>query len=218
MTCCARYCAAESKFDGKVAEADLLRYQRRGPDASTQILLEELRRWPLQGLHLLDVGAGIGVIGVELADTGVASVTLADASPAYLEVARRQLESRYASRPAQFIPGDFAVTSGTLPDADVVTLDRVVCCYPDAEALLQGAAARSRRLVAFTYHPDRWYMRAAVALENFWYRLKGEAFRAFVYSPQRMGAVLEAAGFVRAARHGTLVWALDLYHRPDAAS
>jgi hypothetical protein len=32
-----------------------------------------------------------------------------------------------------------------------------------------------------------------------------------------MGAVLEAAGFERAARHGTLVWAVDLYHRPDAA-
>jgi hypothetical protein len=157
------------------------------------------------------------VIGVELADTGVASVTLADASPAYLEVARRHIGSRYGSRPAQFILGDFAVTSDTLPNADVVTLDRVVCCYPDAEALLRGAAARARRLLAFTYPPDRWYMRAAVALENFLYRLRGNAFRAFVHSPQRMAAVLEAAGFVRAARHGTLVWAVDLYHRPDTA-
>jgi len=216
MTCCNRYCAAETKFNLKVAEGDLRRYQRRGPDASTQILLAELRHWPLQGLHLLDVGAGIGVIGVELADTGVASATLADASPAYLEVARRHIGARYGSRPAQFILGDFTVTSDTLPDADVVTLDRVVCCYPDVEALLRGAAARARRLLAFTYPPDRWYMRAAVALENFLYRLRGNAFRAFVHSPQRMGAVLEAAGFVRTARDGTLAWTLDLYHRPDA--
>jgi SAM-dependent methyltransferase len=214
MTCCTRYSAAESKFNPKVVEADLLRYQRRGPDASTQILLAELRRWPLQGLDLLDVGAGIGVIGAELADNGVASVTLADASPAYLEIARQRLESRYAPRPVQFALGDFAVTSASLPDADVVTLDRVVCCYSDAEALLRAAAARARRLVAFTYPPDRWYVRAAVALENCWYRLKGDTFRAFVHSPERMGAVLEAAGFVRAARHGSLVWLLDLYHRP----
>lgn len=217
MTCCARYCAAESKFDAKVAEADLRRYQRSGPDVSTQILLAELRRWPLQKLRLLDVGSGIGVISLELAGAGLAGVTLADASPAYLEVARREVGSRYAPRPAQFILGDFVVTYGTLPDADVVTLDRVVCCYPDAQALLHGAATRARGLVAFTYHPDRWYLRAMVALENFLYRVRGNPFRAFVHPPQRMGAVLEAAGFVRSARRGTFLWALDLYHRPNTA-
>jgi 2-polyprenyl-3-methyl-5-hydroxy-6-metoxy-1,4-benzoquinol methylase len=217
VTCCARYCAAESKFNARVAEADLRRYQRNGPDVSTQILLAELHRWPLQGFQLLDVGSGIGVISLELAGVGLASVTLADASPAYLEVAQRQVGSRYAPRPARFILGDFALTAPTLPDADVVTLDRVVCCYPDAEALLYGAATRARRLVAFTYHPDRWYLRAMVALENFLYRLRGNAFQAFVHPPPRMAAVLEAAGFVLAARRGTLLWALDLYHRPDAA-
>jgi 2-polyprenyl-3-methyl-5-hydroxy-6-metoxy-1,4-benzoquinol methylase len=217
VTCCARYSAAESKFDAKVAETDLRRYQRSGPDASTRILLAELRCWPLRKLHLLDVGCGIGVISLELVGAGLAGVTLADASPAYLEVARRQVGPRYAPLPAQFILGDFTVTSGTLPDADVVTLDRVVRCYPDAEALLHGAATRARRLVAFTYHPDRWYLRAMIALENFLYRLRGSSFRAFVHPPQRMAAVLENAGFVRAARHGSLVWALDLYHRPDAA-
>jgi 2-polyprenyl-3-methyl-5-hydroxy-6-metoxy-1,4-benzoquinol methylase len=67
VTCCARYSAAKSKFDAKVAEIDLRRYQRSGPDVSTQILLAELRRWPLQKLHLLDVGCGIGVISLELA-------------------------------------------------------------------------------------------------------------------------------------------------------
>lgn len=214
MTCCTRFCAAEFKFDAKVAEADLRRYQLRGPDVSTQILLAELRRWPLQKLQLLDVGSGIGVISLELADAGLAGVTLADASPAYLDAARRHVESRYAPRPAQFILGDFAVNYGSLPDADVVTLDRVVCCYPNVEALLQGAATRARRLVAFTYHPDRWYLRAMVALENFLYRLRRNPFRAFVHPPHSMSAVLEAAGFVRAARHETFLWALDLYHRP----
>jgi hypothetical protein len=31
-----------------------------------------------------------------------------------------------------------------------------------------------------------------------------------------MGAVLEAAGLVRVAREGTLVWVLDLYRRREA--
>jgi len=200
-----------------MGERDLRRYQRHGPDVSTRILLSELRRWPLEGLHLLDVGAGIGAIPAELGRAGLASVTLADASAAYLEVARRHLASRDASFPSQFILGDFAVTADSLPDADIITLDRVVCCYPDVEALLRGAAARARRIVAFTYPRDRWYVRAAVALENSWYRLRRNPFRAFVHSPQRMASVLESAGFVRAARHATLQWALDLYRRPGIA-
>jgi hypothetical protein len=44
----------------------------------------------------------------------------------------------------------------------VVTLDRVVCCYPDAETLLRAAAQRARKLVAFTYPRDRWYVRVFI--------------------------------------------------------
>jgi hypothetical protein len=69
MSCCTQYCAAEEEFDNKVAERDLQRYRRRGPDAITRLMVAELRRWPLQGGQVLDVGGGIGVICAELADS-----------------------------------------------------------------------------------------------------------------------------------------------------
>jgi 2-polyprenyl-3-methyl-5-hydroxy-6-metoxy-1,4-benzoquinol methylase len=213
MTCCTGYCAAEAQFNRKVAQRDLRRYRRRGADATTQLILAELRRWPLEGWRLLDVGGGIGVISWELADSGVASATIVEASPAYLEVARREVGTRYGPRATQFILGDFAMIADTLPDADVVTLDRVVCCYPDAEALLWRAAGRARQLLAFTYPRDRWYMRTMIVLENLWLQLTGKKFRAFVHAPDRMGAVLESAGLVRAARRKTLAWTFDLYRR-----
>jgi 2-polyprenyl-3-methyl-5-hydroxy-6-metoxy-1,4-benzoquinol methylase len=216
MACCTGYCAAEKQFDGKVAEHDLRRYQRRGADVTTRLLLEELRRQRLEGRQLLDVGGGIGVISAELADTGVATVTMVEASPAYLEVARREVGSRYGSRPTQFILGDFAAIADTLPNADVVTLDRVVCCYPDGEALLRKAAERTLHLFAFTYPRNRWYVRMMTGLENFWRRLTGNKFRAFVHSPQRMSATLENAGLARAVRRGTAFWVVDLYHREGA--
>ena len=73
-----------------------------------------------------------------------------------LETARRVLKSRFASRQTEFVLGDFVAL------ADKVTLDRVVCCYPDDKALLEAAAARARRLVAFTYPRNRWYVIAEV--------------------------------------------------------
>jgi 2-polyprenyl-3-methyl-5-hydroxy-6-metoxy-1,4-benzoquinol methylase len=157
MVCCTGYCAAEAQFNHKVAKRDLRRYRRRGADATTRLLLAELRRRPLEGRHLLDVGGGIGVISGELSDARVASAVTVEASPAYLEVAQREVRPKYGSRPTQFVLGDFAVIAGTLPDADVVTLDRVVCCYPDPEALLGAAAAKTRQVLAFTYPRDRWY-------------------------------------------------------------
>jgi SAM-dependent methyltransferase len=216
MVCCTRYCAAAAQFDSKVAERDLRRYRRRGPDTTTRLMLAEVRGWPLEGRQLLDVGGGIGVVIGELADTRISSAAIVEASPAYLEVARREVGLKFGSRPIQFILGDFAVIADTLPDADVVTLDRVVCCYPDSEALLGAAAARTRELLAFTYPRDRWYVRTMIALENFWLRLTGKNFRAFVHAPERMAEVLKTAGLVRATQRETLVWMLGVYHRGGA--
>jgi 2-polyprenyl-3-methyl-5-hydroxy-6-metoxy-1,4-benzoquinol methylase len=151
-------CVAENQFGPKVAERDLRRYRRRGADAVTKLMLAQLRHWPLQNKRLLNIGGGIGVISAELAADGIASATLVEASPTYLEVARQELQSRYGSRPTEFLLGDFARIADTLPDADVITLDRVVCCYPDAKGLLHGAAARTLQLLAFSYPRDRWYI------------------------------------------------------------
>ncbi len=163
---------------------------------------------PLEGRQLLDVGGGIGIIPIELKDAGIATVTLVETSPAYLEVAQREIGST-----AQFHLGDFAEMAAALPDADLVTLDRVVCCYPDAEALLRAAAVRTRQLLAFSYPRNRWYVRMVIALENLWRQLRGNPFRTFVHLPQRMSAVLEAAGLARTARGATLVWTVDVYCR-----
>jgi magnesium-protoporphyrin O-methyltransferase len=130
-----------------------------------------------------------------------------------LEVARRELQSRYGSRSTQFLLGDFARIADTMPDADVITLDRVVCCYPDAEALLRAAAARTRQLLAFSYPRDRWYMRRITSAQNFLRRLRGNAFRTFLHSPRQMSAALECSGLVRVATQRTLLWVVDLYRR-----
>ena len=216
MTCCTHYCAAEAQFGSARAQSDLRQYQRRGPIGVTRVLLAELRRRPLQDKQLLDVGAGISVISAELAGSGLAGTTVAEASPPYLEVARQVVEPRYRSGASRFVLGDFALLAETLPDADVVTLDRVVCCYPDANALLQAAASKTRQLLVFTYPRDRWDVRAVVALQNLWRRIKGGTFRVFVHPAKEMRAAVERNGLVRIARRGTFIWVVDVYGRAPA--
>jgi hypothetical protein len=152
------------------------------------------------------------VIPAELADS-VSAATLVEASSAYLDVARREIVGPRYGAAARFLLGDFVHIAETVPAADVVILDRVICCYPDAEAMLNAAAARASRLLAYSYPRARWYVRAMFAFGNFCFRLKRSEFRTFVHSPERMCNVLEAAGLVRVARIGTFVWIGDVYCR-----
>jgi magnesium-protoporphyrin O-methyltransferase len=97
--------------------------------------------------------------------------------------------------------------------ADVVTMDRVVCCYPLYAELLREALQRATRTFAFSYPRDRWYVRAAVWVENAARRRRTSGFRTFVHPQGSMHALIEHAGFERVAHAQTIAWAADVFAR-----
>ena len=213
-------CAVESHFGRQRAERDLVAYRRRGLRGApriTRLLVAELSRYPLSQKHLLDIGSGIAIVTAELSAMDIASATIVEASPAFLEIAQRELKPRFGSRPTQFFRGDFTQIEDTVLTADIAILDRVVCCYPDPDTLLAAAASHSRELLAISYPKTRWFVRLVIAYENFMRRRKGDLFQTFVHSPQQMALVLGRAGFVRTSSRGTLGWQVELFRRPPAA-
>ena len=96
-------------------------------------------------------------------------------------------------------------------DRGMVTLDRVVCCYPFFEPLLDQALQRAARAFAFSYPRDRWYVRLGVWLENALRRRRGNAFRTFVHPPSKMAEQIERAGFRLVSRRRTLSWSCDAF-------
>ena len=211
MDCCS---ATGQQFDAAVAKRDLRRWRRRGPDASTKHLIKAVRAGHLPPQPtLVDVGGGVGAIHHTLLDQGFAHATHVDASAAYLGAAAEEAERRGHTARVQFQHGDFSVIAATVPSADVVTLDRVVCCYPDYAGLLRAAADHTRRFLAFSYPRRHWFSRLVVAGTNAVSRLRGRAFRAYVHSPAAMAAVLEGAGLRRSWSGGTWIWAVELFER-----
>jgi tRNA1(Val) A37 N6-methylase TrmN6 len=212
MSCCS-YCAASALiFDPKRAENDRARYQRRGPDPTTKLIIEQLRPITRAGNTLMDVGGGIGVIGLELQKSGLREIVLVDAAPGSLSVAERLFANAGSSAELRVVPGDFVDLSPPLK-ADIVTMDRVVCCYPDYAALLQRAADSARSALALSFPRDRWFVRVRVAVENFVRRLRRNAFRTFVHPEAAMMAILTGAGFRRIGRRTTLAWYVDHWER-----
>jgi SAM-dependent methyltransferase len=203
-----------SIFDRRTAEGDRDRYRRSGPDRTTRQLLDLIRPYAAPGATVLDVGGGIGVIDHELLRAGAGHAVLADASPAYLQVARQEARQANLLDRLEFVDGDFVVRASEIDAADIVTLDRVVCCYPDAEALVVQSAAHARRVLGLVLPRDRWFARIAVRVLNIGPWLRRSGYRAYVHPNALVDRLVEAAGLRRAAEAGTFLWRVVVYERP----
>src|SRR5262249_35843812 len=141
------------------------------------------------GRSLLDIGGGIGALSLELIARGFERSTIVDASPAYQEAARRAAAERDVERRMEFHEGDFVDHAPRLDSADVVALDRVVCCYPAYQPLLEAAAAHCGRVFAYAFPHDRWYVRLGIGGENLVMGLMRQTFRAYVHPEAAMSAI-----------------------------
>jgi magnesium-protoporphyrin O-methyltransferase len=112
-----------------------------------------------------------------------------------------------------FIHADFTDIAADLPKADIVTLDRVVCCYPDFRTLLEAAADHSRKALALTYPRETWYMRFGLRVINFFQRLRRDPFRVFLHPIADMDSLIKKDGFERVSVRRLFVWEMALYRR-----
>jgi magnesium-protoporphyrin O-methyltransferase len=203
-------------FDRRSADADLARYRRAGPDRSTTLLLGLIRSRGVRDAVVLDIGAGIGVIDHELLRDGAGHATLVDAAAPALDAARSEARRRGHLDRIDLIDGDFVALAASIDPADIVTLDRVVCCYPDMAALVRLSADRARRLYGLVLPRDRVLFRVGVRLLNAWFRLRGLAYRSYAHPNERVDAVVAASGLRPTAEARTFAWRVVLYERVAA--
>ena len=144
-----------SPIDADIARKDRESYHSSGPDVTTQQLLDMIEAEMDDGVTVLDVGGGIGVIDQELLRRGAVSAVLVEASSAYLDAAREEIKDADMTDRVAIVEGDFVRRADDIDAADIVTLDRVICCYPDAEGLVAASASRAKRLYGIVLPRDR---------------------------------------------------------------
>jgi magnesium-protoporphyrin O-methyltransferase len=200
-------------FDEKSAEEDLQRYRGHGPDATTATLVDMIRDRGVSGSSLLDIGGGIGVIDHELLRAGAGHAVLVDASGPAVEMARREARRRGTLDRLEFVDGDFVSRASDVDVADIVTLDRVICCYPDVESLVRLSATRARSLYGLVLPRDRRLLRWALPLLNAWFRVRGFRYRTFLHANAKVDALVAAAGLRQVRESRTFMWRVVLYER-----
>jgi SAM-dependent methyltransferase len=179
-------------------------------------LLGELAHAVKAGPTVLELGCGPGALALALLERGAFKVTGIDLSPESITVARRRTaEAGFGDR-TDFQVGDGAVVP--LEPHDWVVLDKVLCCYPDLDALLARSIAAARRRYVFVVPDSRswrgFLARLLMRIENLTYELRRQPCPGYVHDLRVIEARLAAAGF-RLAQQPVLfrLWYLAVFDR-----
>jgi magnesium-protoporphyrin O-methyltransferase len=103
-------------------------------------------------------------------------------------------------------------TDQILP-ADIVTLDRVICCYDDMPGLVEPSAARAHKLYGLVYPRDTGWVKLGLAVENFFHWLRREHFRVFAHPTEAVEALVRRHGLKRCFYQQVGSWQVVIYKR-----
>ena len=205
MGCC-QCQGIENMFDKKAAKRALKRYLKKGPSKTTGMLLKAIHKTEVKGLEFLDIGGGIGAIQYDLIKAGASSGTSIEASPAYIDLVKEEIHKNNLAEIIDFKHGDFTAIVSDVDSADIVTLDKVICCYDNMSELVRLSSKLSRKIYAVIYPRDVWWTKLALPFINFYPIIKGSPFRVFIHPTKKVEEIIIRNGLKRDYYATTLFW------------
>src|SRR3989475_13194188 len=198
------------------------KYKSNGLTASSQVLLDFISKNGLVGKTVLEIGCGTGFFALETIRSGAVSCLGVDLSSAAIHEANEFAKESGLQDRARFEVANGA--SIQRPTADIVVMDKVLCCYPDADSLLKTASASSIGLLGFVVPRDEGLikpaMRIGIGLINLVERLRKTGFRLYLHPLSSLDGLLIDNGFQRSSKAKSRFWLVFLYERagPSAAA
>jgi magnesium-protoporphyrin O-methyltransferase len=210
-----RFCCDEDLavigYDGRDAAGDLANLRAHGPRVETQELIDVVRANGIEDALVVDIGAGVGAVHLALLDAGAHRAIDVDASREYIAAAGEEARRRGLGDRVEYHYGDVVELVAGLPQADVVTLDSVICCYPYLPSLLRAAVTPKPRLLGLAYPRDSWWMRAFMHAYNVSHRLRRSPARYFIYRHRDVRRLLADSGYVEFHDGGSRYWRVSAF-------
>lgn len=185
-------------FSEKSARADAQSYRRKGLDSTSRRIVDYLKQRGVDGRTVLEVGGGVGAIQIELLKAGAIRAISVELTPTYERVALELLhEAGFEDRVERKVM-DFAHSANEFAVADIVIMNRVICCYPDMPVLAGAAADHAREVLVMSFPRRTWWTRALLALGNLALRMTRRQFQIFIHPPDQILAEAERHGLRKA--------------------
>jgi magnesium-protoporphyrin O-methyltransferase len=200
-------------FSEKSAVTQAKRYRRKGLDGTSKRIFDVVKQQGVEGKTLLEVGGGVGAIEIELLKAGMAQAVNVELTPTYEGAAGKLLgEAGLGDRVERRIM-DFAEAGTEVGIADVVVLNRVICCYPDMPKLAGAAADHARGVLVMSFPNNRWWSELGLSFGNFAFGLFRIQFRVFLHAPDAILAAVERHGFKTTFNERGLLWQVAAFER-----
>ena len=197
MSCCCPHSKSGGRLFSFFARSYRKRFSKKGFEPSQLQLVEGLDQAGYKDATLLEVGSGVGYLHQTLLERGAKSAIGIDLAPDMLKEAEDWAAEKNLTDRTEYIQGDFIELLDQVEPAEVTILDKVVCCYPHAELLINHSTAKTNRVYSLTYPRDRWFTKVAIEIMAFFLKLSGSDFRAFVHNPDDIERWITEAGFTK---------------------
>ena len=218
MPSCCRSGVCEQVFKPRYARKSLQRYRRKGLDAIEQGMVAGVPAEELNGARVLEIGGGVGTIQAELLVAGADRGEIVELVSAYEPYARELAHEKGIEGRSTFRVADILAEPEAVQPADIVVLNRVVCCSPDGVRLTAVAARHAERMLLLSFPRDRFVVRVVARVMNATMRLMGRSFRTFLHPPASLLAAAQTHGLVLAATGHQIAWEFAVLRRPATSS
>ncbi|MBE7550536.1 MAG: methyltransferase domain-containing protein [Anaerolineales bacterium] len=204
----------DNTFDAAQARQDARRYLKKGLDKRARKLIAYLLAHCGKPVSVLDIGCGAGGAHQELLRRGIADRAVGvDASSAYLEAAKANAARLNLSDRVVYEHQDFALTAASFAPAEVVLMDRVICCYPYLAELLGAAAQHAQGYLCLSFPRDEWWTRLPYRLYDLFQALFRSKYRFYLHPYPQIMALAEAAGLRLVHTDRTGLWQILVFAR-----
>ena len=200
-------------FKPRVARRSLKRHRKKGLDDLERRMVAAASGPGLDGVRVLEIGGGIGTLQAELLDRGADQGEVVELVSAWEPYARELARERRIEERTSFRVADVLGRPESVEEADIVVLNRVVCCSPDGIALAAQAAHLARRTLVLSFPRDLLWVRAAMAAMNAGFRILRRQFRVFVHSPAELVRAAEGEGLSLVESGQGSLWAFAALRR-----
>jgi 2-polyprenyl-3-methyl-5-hydroxy-6-metoxy-1,4-benzoquinol methylase len=172
-----------------------------------------LRNRGIEGASVLEIGGGVGAIQLELLEAGAAQATNLELSPEYEAEAGILAREQGVEGQVERRLGDVVAQPALAGEADSVVMHKVVCCYPDYDALVGAASERARRYLVMSFPRPRALIRLGAGAVNLAARLLRWEYRTWVYPPETLVAAAEQRGLALALESRGRIWQVAALER-----
>lgn len=200
-------------FSERAAETEARRYRRKGLDRTSRRIVELLKKDGVEGRTVLEVGGGIGAIQLELLKAGAARAVSVELTASYERIASQLADEAGLSERVERKVLDFAQAGAEVDAADLVILNRVICCYWDMPRLAGEASDHTRQLLVMSYPKRAWWTVIGLGIANAMLRATRREFQIFVHRPAEIVATSERRGLRAAHEERGLLWTVTVLRR-----